>query len=67
MSVLDLRGVQLTRNAKPYDLSLRAGEIVAVAGALGSGKSRLLGALFWFVTDCRRRNPSRDPFSVMSH
>ena len=46
MSVLDLRGVQLTRNAKPYDLSLRAGEIVAVAGALGSGKSRLLRALF---------------------
>jgi simple sugar transport system ATP-binding protein len=46
MSVLDLRGVQLTRNAKPYDLSLRAGEIVAVAGALGSGNRRLLRALF---------------------
>jgi simple sugar transport system ATP-binding protein len=45
-TVLDLRGVQLTRNAKPFDFSLRAGEIVAIAGALGSGKSRLLGALF---------------------
>jgi simple sugar transport system ATP-binding protein len=45
-TVLDLRGIQLTRKAKPFDLSLRAGEIVAIAGALGSGKSRLLGALF---------------------
>jgi simple sugar transport system ATP-binding protein len=45
-TVLDLRGVQLTRNAKPFDLSLRAGEIVAIAGAVGSGKSRLLGAPF---------------------
>jgi simple sugar transport system ATP-binding protein len=45
-TVLTLRGVQLTPTAKPFDLSLRAGEIVAVTGALGSGKSRLLGALF---------------------
>jgi len=45
-TVLDLRGVRLTRHAQPFDLSLRAGEIVAIAGALGSGKSRLLGALF---------------------
>jgi simple sugar transport system ATP-binding protein len=45
-TVLNLRGVQLTRSSKPFDLSLGAGEIVAIAGALGSGKSRLLGALF---------------------
>jgi simple sugar transport system ATP-binding protein len=45
-TVLTLRGVQLTPTAKPFDLSLWAGEIVAVAGALGSGKSQLLGALF---------------------
>jgi simple sugar transport system ATP-binding protein len=45
-TVLDLHGVRLTRNAKPFDLSLRAGEIVAIAGALGSGKSRLLGSIF---------------------
>jgi simple sugar transport system ATP-binding protein len=45
-TVLELHGVQLTPKAKPFDLSLRAGEIVAIAGALGSGKSRLLGAIF---------------------
>jgi simple sugar transport system ATP-binding protein len=45
-TVLDLCGVRLTRSSKPFDLSLRAGEIVAITGALGSGKSRLLGALF---------------------
>jgi simple sugar transport system ATP-binding protein len=44
--VLNLAQVQLTRNSEPFDLSVRAGEIVAVTGALGSGKSRLLGALF---------------------
>jgi simple sugar transport system ATP-binding protein len=46
LTVLTLRGVQLTPKARPFDLSLRAGEIVAIAGALGSGKSRLLRALF---------------------
>jgi simple sugar transport system ATP-binding protein len=45
-TVLNLRGVQLTRTAKPFDLSLSAGEIVAITGALGSGKTRLLGSIF---------------------
>ena len=44
--VLKLARVKLTRNSEPFDLSIRAGEIVAVTGALGSGKSRLLGTLF---------------------
>ena len=44
--VLNLLGVQLTRNSDPFDLAIKGGEIVAVTGALGSGKSRLLGTLF---------------------
>ena len=44
--ILNLRRVRLTDAAEPFDLSIRAGEILAVTGALGSGKSRLLGALF---------------------
>jgi simple sugar transport system ATP-binding protein len=45
-TILKLDRVRLTANAKPFDLSIRAGEIVAVTGALGSGKTRLLGTLF---------------------
>jgi simple sugar transport system ATP-binding protein len=45
-SILNLRRVRLTSAAEPFDLSIHAGEIVAVTGALGSGKSRFLRALF---------------------
>jgi simple sugar transport system ATP-binding protein len=41
-----LAGMQLVPGAKPFDLDIRKGEIVALTGALGSGKSRLLGTLF---------------------
>jgi simple sugar transport system ATP-binding protein len=44
--VLRLSNVRLTPEAKSFGLELRAGDIVAVTGALGAGKSRLLGALF---------------------
>jgi simple sugar transport system ATP-binding protein len=44
--ILNLDGVRLTSGAEPFDFSIHAGEIVAVTGALGSGKSRSLGALF---------------------
>jgi simple sugar transport system ATP-binding protein len=43
---LRLDQVQLRADSSPFDLEIRADEIIAVTGALGSGKSNLLGALF---------------------
>jgi len=45
-TVLRLSEVRLTPAAKSFNLALRAGDIVALTGTLGAGKSRLLGALF---------------------
>jgi simple sugar transport system ATP-binding protein len=44
--VLRMAGVRLIPSARSFDLNIRAGEVVALTGALGAGKSRLLGALF---------------------
>ena len=43
---LELRGIRLLADSVPFDLSLHAGEVVAVTGVLGAGKSRLLSTLF---------------------
>lgn len=45
-TVLDLNAVQLLPNSKPFDLTVREGEVVAITGVLGAGKTRLLSALF---------------------
>jgi simple sugar transport system ATP-binding protein len=45
-AMLRLEQVRLTQTAERFDLTVDTGEIVAITGALGSGKSRLLGALF---------------------
>jgi simple sugar transport system ATP-binding protein len=45
-AVLRMAGVRLIPGAASFDLDIHAGEVVAVTGALGVGKSRLLRALF---------------------
>ncbi len=45
-AVLDAQGLQLHAGAAPFDLQVRRGEVVAVTGPLGAGKSRLLATLF---------------------
>ncbi|MBB5754403.1 sugar ABC transporter ATP-binding protein [Prosthecomicrobium pneumaticum] len=44
--VLSARDVVLVPGARPFHLTLRLGEVVAITGALGSGKSRLLSTLY---------------------
>jgi simple sugar transport system ATP-binding protein len=44
--VLALHGVRLLPGRAAFDLELRRGEVVAITGHLGAGKSRLLRALF---------------------
>ncbi len=45
-AVLETRGIRLRAGAPPIDLALRAGEVTAITGPLGAGKSRLLLTLF---------------------
>lgn len=44
--VLDVAGLQLLPDGPVLDLQLRRGEVVAITGPLGAGKSRLLATLF---------------------
>ncbi|MBV8102323.1 MAG: sugar ABC transporter ATP-binding protein [Verrucomicrobia bacterium] len=44
--VLTLSRVRLVPGASKFDLAVALGEVLAITGALGSGKSRLLGAVF---------------------
>jgi simple sugar transport system ATP-binding protein len=44
--VFRLRGARLLPQSQPFDLDIIEGEVVAVTGVLGAGKSRLLSAIF---------------------
>lgn len=44
--VLRLRNARLRRSAAPFDLAARAGEVVAITGPVGAGKTALAGAIF---------------------
>lgn len=44
--VFEMAGAKILPASGPFDLTLRRGEVVAVTGVLGAGKSRLLSAIF---------------------
>lgn len=44
--ILDLKGVQLTDHGAAVDLTAKDGEVVAIVGLLGSGKSKLAEIIF---------------------
>ena len=48
--LFSMRGGRLLPDAVPFDLDLREGEVVAITGVLGAGKSRLLSAIFGTTT-----------------
>jgi simple sugar transport system ATP-binding protein len=45
-TLVEMRDIVLRPGARPFDLALRAGEVVALTGLVGSGKSALAGVLF---------------------
>ncbi len=44
--LVELQGIVLRNGARPIDLTLHKGEVVALTGLVGSGKSALAGVLF---------------------
>ncbi|MBB3593527.1 simple sugar transport system ATP-binding protein [Rhizobium sp. BK529] len=45
-AVFEMRGIRLRPASPSFDLTLHEGEVVAITGVLGAGKSRLLSAIF---------------------
>lgn len=44
--VFEMRDARLLPGSVPFDFSVHTGEVVAITGVLGAGKSRLLSAIF---------------------
>ncbi|MBB5575517.1 sugar ABC transporter ATP-binding protein [Rhizobium paranaense] len=45
-AIFEMRAMRLLPTSRPFDLTLHEGEVVAITGVLGAGKSRLLSAIF---------------------
>lgn len=45
-AVLELKAIRLLADSRTFDLTVHKGEVVAITGVLGAGKSRLLSGLF---------------------
>jgi len=50
--VLQARGLRLTPTSTPFDLTARKGEVIAVIGLVGSGKTQMANALFGLAPPC---------------
>ena len=50
--ILQVRSLRTARKLRDVELSVAAGEVVGIAGLVGSGRSTLLKALFGLLRDC---------------
>ena len=50
--ILRVRGLRTARKLRDVELDVAAGEVVGIAGLVGSGRSTLLKALFGLLRDC---------------
>jgi ribose transport system ATP-binding protein len=72
-SVLEVRGLQVDGASEPVSFSVRAGEIVGLAGLVGAGRTELLEAIFGArhttageVTVCGKRIKRNNPAAAIT-